>query len=301
MMRSENAGMVIRNRKEGFILAEPVRNLVIFPVQGNGNSGNGMKISTIDRIIGKKKGFFSELETPAVDEVVFNNEGDESVLILDGEEITGAMQNRIIAVSDLVPAGVSQNISVVCVEEKRWDQLGGFRTGNCSYPRIRSLLAEYRNKKKLDTQKIIWSEIDRKLTVTKTRSNTSSMHDIYDNLRDEVDRYMEGFESVNHNTIGIVGCAGGKILGCDVFPDADVYHKFEKKLIRSYALDAMEFQKKSSRMPNADRFIRVVAEGLEEVKPKNRVENRRVDVKGIVGQVLTYNARLLHLSAFPVA
>ncbi|HEX7321296.1 MAG TPA: DUF6569 family protein [bacterium] len=291
------------NKFQELKISEPIflRNLVVFPIQGNGNPENGLKINTIDKIIRTKKGVFSELEMPVVDEVVFNNGGDEPVLMLDGEEITGAMQNRIIAVSDLVAAGANQNISVVCVEEKRWDQLGGFRTGNCSYPRIRSLLAQNRDEKKLDTQKMIWNEIDRKLTVTKTKSNTSSMHEIYDNLQDEVDRYLEGFESVNHNTIGIIGCAGGRILGCDVFPNVDIYHMFEKKLIRSYALDAMEFQKKSSAMLGANRFIRALAKELEGIEPKSRVENNRINGKGIVGQVLTYKSQLLHLSAFPVA
>jgi hypothetical protein len=295
--------MGIGENMHGFSLNEPIflRNLVIFPVQGNGNSGNGSRICTIDKIIRVKKGAFSELETPVVDEVVFKNGGDEPVLMLDGEEITGAMQNRIIAVSDLVAAGASQNIPVVCVEEKRWDQIGGFRTGKCSYPRIRSLLAQNRDEKKLDTQKIIWGEIDRKLTVTKTKSNTSSMHDIYNNLQDEVDRYLEGFESVNHNTVGIIGCAGGRILGCDVFPDAGVYHMFEKKLIRSYALDAMEFQKKSPKMPNTERFIGMVATGLEAIKPKKQVENHCIKGKGFIGQALTFDSRLLHLSAFPVS
>ena len=69
------------------------------------------------------------------------------------------------------------------------------------------------------------------------------MHDIYNNLEDEVARYIEDFDTMNHNTIGFVGVAGGKILGCDMFLNPATYHKFERKLLRSYALDAIEHRK----------------------------------------------------------
>jgi len=281
-------------------LSEPVflRNLIIIPIRENGNSGNGLNVSTIDDIIRSKKGNISELDAPTVDEVIFNNEGDEPVLMLDGEEITGAMQNRIIAVSDLVEAKSAQSVPVVCVEEKRWDEIGGFRTGYCSYPRIRAILAQSRYKK-IDKQQVIWQEIDRKLTVTKTASKTSSMHDIYENLQDEVDRYLEGFENLNHHTIGIIGAAGSKILGCDLFQSPEIYRKFEKKLIRSYALDAIEYQRARGARPEAHGFFKAVTDGLDRKKSRNRIVHKRIKGKGFLGQALVYNNNMLHLSAFP--
>jgi len=291
---------------ENYCLTEPIflRNLVIFPIKAtNGSSRrhdahNGFDPSTLDEVLAQRKAEIRELETPGVNEIIFENRGDWPVLLLDGEEITGSLQNRIIAASHLVAARSTEDVAVVCVEEGRWDELGGFQTGYCSYPRIRSILAKGMHKK-TDTQKIIWDEINRKLTVTKTLSKTSSMHDIYDNLKEEIARYVEGFESLNHSTVGFIGVAGDRILGCDIFFDSNIYRKFENKLIRSYALDAFEYQRTKKDLPDVETFFANVLGALKNKKIKK--SRKTIPIKGneFLGQTLTYNTRLVHLSAFP--
>jgi hypothetical protein len=48
------------------------------------------------------------------------NDGDKAVLILDGEELVGAKQNRIANLTILVPAKRTIPIPVSCVEAGRW-------------------------------------------------------------------------------------------------------------------------------------------------------------------------------------
>ena len=48
------------------------------------------------------------------------NDGDTRVLLLDGEELIGAKQNRIINLTILVPARANVVIPVSCVEAGRW-------------------------------------------------------------------------------------------------------------------------------------------------------------------------------------
>ncbi len=277
---------------------EPIflRNLLVYPLK-NGLDKKKLNINSIEDSISTQKGKFTELDVPDVNKIVFDNGGDSPVLMIDGEEITGAMQNRIIARSTMVEPHTRTNIPVICAEQNRWKELSTFKTGYCSYPRVRSILAKSQNKR-IDIQKEVWKEIERKLTITRTRSKTSSMHEIFENLEDEVERYLEGFEGLNHNTIGFIGVAGNKILGCDIFRTPEIYHKFEKKLLRSYILDAIEYQQKSGPSPAVKNFFEAITPKFTSVQTEKPIAHLNFTGKGFTGQAIFYKNEPLHISAF---
>ncbi len=280
-------------------LGEPIflRNLIIHPIR-NGQDSKDIEISTIEEVINFNRGKFQELDVPDVNKITFDNRGDLPVLMIDGEEITGSLQNRIIARSIIAEPDTTTRIPVICAEENRWQEIGGFKTGYCSYPRIRSILATSLHKK-IDTQREVWQEIDRKLTVTRTRSKTSSMHEIYENLNEEVERYLEGFSSLNHNTVGFIGVAGNAILGCDIFGSPSLYNKFERKLLRSYVLDAIEYQQRRNKQPDVQSFINEIQLSLKEIELNPKSRHQRLKGKNFLGQMLVYKKHPLHISAFP--
>lgn len=267
---------------------------MLYPVAAEG--GVQPAPQTAAEALSAGRAAFLELTPPEVDRVVFDNGGGAPVFMLDGEEITGAQQNRIIAASLVCEPRSREEIGVVCVEENRWDEIGGFQTGEYSYPGIRSILAQSRNRE-VDVQQVIWREVDRKITVTKTRSKTSSMHDIFVNLRDEVDRYLEGYESLNHGTVGFVAVCGDRILGADIFGSAALYRKLERKLIRSYALDAIEFRAPAKKNPAAADFLTALTKILKPGTKRN--PNAGIKGRGISGQALYRGGDLVHVSAFP--
>ncbi len=283
---------------ESLELSEPVflRNLRVHPIQGSATDGT--KISAISEILQQQSGEFRELDPPDINRIAFDNKVNHPVLMLDGEEIVGAMQNRIIADSILVKAQSTTDIPVICAEEGRWNAIGEFRTGYCSYPSIRAILSR-RGKRENTLQKRVWTEIERKLTATKTLSTTSSMHDIYNNLEDEVTRYVEGFESLNHDTIGFIGVTGNKILGCDLFLDHATYRKFEERLVRSYALDAIEHRKSSSRGVDAAGFLENIKNSLNKKKISKKKHHFVLKEDRFSGQGLVHDGRIIHLSVFP--
>ena len=53
-------------------------------------------------------------------ELMVENKGDMRVLFIEGEELVGAKQNRILNTSILVPAKSKTKIPVSCVERGRW-------------------------------------------------------------------------------------------------------------------------------------------------------------------------------------
>jgi hypothetical protein len=279
-------------------ISEPIflRNLTIYPLSGTNK--NGFDASTIEEALQSKRGVFRELDTPDVNTIEFDNQGDDPVLLIDGEEITGSLQNRVIALSSVAEARSTKNISVICAEEGRWADLGGFQTGHCAYPQIRTILAKSLHRK-IDTQRAIWNEINRKLTMTKTISTTSSMHDIYYTLNAEIARYVEDFSSINHNTVGFIGVTGNRILGCDIFRTAKIYHKFEPKLLRSYILDAIEYQKRESNVPDIKNFFTTLHNILVKKKVRKKTGNEKIKNGSFLGQVLIYDKNPVHLSVFP--
>ncbi len=59
-------------------------------------------------------------ESGNVNELLIINKGSAAVLLMDGEILEGAKQNRVVNSSILVPAGVQLKIPVSCVEAGRW-------------------------------------------------------------------------------------------------------------------------------------------------------------------------------------
>lgn len=51
-----------------------------------------------------------------VNKLIVQNKGDKRVLLLDGEELIGAKQNRILNTTILIEANVTQKIPISCVE-----------------------------------------------------------------------------------------------------------------------------------------------------------------------------------------
>ena len=55
-----------------------------------------------------------------VPELLVENKGDTRVLFLEGEQLVGAKQNRVLNTSVLIPARAKIKIPVSCVEQGRW-------------------------------------------------------------------------------------------------------------------------------------------------------------------------------------
>ena len=62
----------------------------------------------------------TELGSGSVPELIAINTGDTDVLVLDGEQLIGAKQNRMASRSILLPAHSETKIPVNCMEHGRW-------------------------------------------------------------------------------------------------------------------------------------------------------------------------------------
>ncbi len=294
-------------------VGEPIflRNLLLFPLT-NGR-GRIDDIGGIDDLIARHLGQIKELEPPAIDMVSIENRSDQRLLMIDGEEIMGAMQNRIVAASHLIEANTSIAIPAVCVEEGRWqadDSPNTFFSGrSVSYPTLRALLAtsKIRSQRrrgedaKESSQKKIWKEIKRKLAVTRVSSFTSSMHDIYETLEDEVSRYLEGCRGFDE-TCGLIAVAAKKFLALDLFGSNQLFKIFREKLLKSYIIDALEYRNQTTVIPKElpDKiFTDFKRARAQTIKTTGLGTERHLFGKNTLGRALIYENKPIHLSLFP--
>ncbi len=108
---------IYRQRLSGVRLGTPVqhRGLDVYPLLGGSQEPF---YDTLDSAL--KKGSLVIEELSRVNEACVTNKGTRPVLILDGEQIVGAKQNRVFKSSLLAPPGESLIAKVSCVEHGRW-------------------------------------------------------------------------------------------------------------------------------------------------------------------------------------
>ena len=126
-------------------------------------------------------------EAGSVPDLLVDNKGDVPVLFLEGEELVGAKQNRVLNTSVLIAAHSKTKIPVSCVEQGRW----GYRSrkfgssGSHSSSKLRYFLKESVTRSVLakrghrSDQGKVWEEVARQQSALGTSSGTSAMADTF--------------------------------------------------------------------------------------------------------------------------
>ena len=186
-------------------------------------------------------------EGGSVPDLRFLNKGDQPVFLLDGEELIGAKQNRVLNLSILAPAKESITIPVSCVEAGRWahrsrafesSPRAHFSQGRARKAASVSAALMERGVRSSD-QGEVWDDISLKAANMGAPSPTDAMSDIFEQYGKNVDQFVERFAAIE-GQVGAVFCINGEITAVELFDHPDTFAKLLAKLIRSYALDAIE-------------------------------------------------------------
>src|SRR5258706_5718941 len=93
--------------------------LTMFPLLSGSASAPGYLL--LDEALEAKLAEITEIsQGGSVPELFFDNHSDRDILLMDGEELVGAKQNRVLNLTIQVGAGAKLNIPVSCVEAGRW-------------------------------------------------------------------------------------------------------------------------------------------------------------------------------------
>jgi len=267
------------------------------PVFPNGGSTSGYAL--VHEAMAAGKIVVREVsEAGLVGELLVENSGDEPVLFLEGEEMRGAKQNRILRSSVLVAGRSRTKIPVTCVEKRRWRyESRKFRPGTCCPPTLRHLLkGESPGAGYGQTQ--MWAEIQKRHLRLGVRSRSA-------NLSDALDAYRESVDDLRHDlpfpkgASGIAVALGGKFVGIDLLDRPETLAKAWDRLVQGLVLDMLE-ARDTGRPPCATsisaRLYRVRNGKWQRVDSVGLGERFFAQDDDMLATALVVDEELLHLS-----
>lgn len=281
------------------------RNLAVFPLFSEPDRAAGYV--TLDEALARETARMTEVsESGQVTELFFENADAEKILLLDGEELVGAKQNRILNVTILVGAGQKIAVPVSCVEQGRWRwKERHFKSAS------RSLFSRARAKKMAQVNRSlrssgsycsdqgeIWSDVEAKLASLRVPSATASMSDAFEGRSAEIDEYVNALRPAEHQ-VGAVFAVDGKVVGAELFDSAATFARLMEKLVRSYALDAIEGQARDAKAPVEEvvrKFLEdMKAAAVERFPAVGEGEQLRLESDTLAGAALFADEHIVHV------
>jgi hypothetical protein len=306
----------ITDAVKGIRIGEAIvcRNLTVFPLFSS--YMRAADYLTLDEALEQKCSAVTEVsEGGSVPELKFVNSGNTRVFLLDGEQLIGAKQNRVLNLSILVAAGKTIIIPVSCVEAGRWrhrtSQFSSDVSLHYAEGRARKMsqvsASMHSTGQRRSDQGEIWRDIGEKSARFKVDSETSAMSDIYAHEGDRIEDYVRSY-SIIEGQCGAVFAIGGRVVGLELFDAAETLRKLFPKLLRSYGLDALDHarsepSKKDSpcTQVEVDRFLKSISEAkAEEFPAVGEGLDIRLSSSNLTGAALIANDQIIHLSAFSV-
>jgi hypothetical protein len=304
---------ILREAIRSFTIQPPVthRNLTVFPLLGKPPGNRWYR--TLEEALKAGTSRVTEVsQSGSVPELMFVNEGKDPVLLVDGEELKGAKQNRVLNLTLLVAGGKSLLIPVSCVEAGRWagrslafEQSSYVLFARARAGKVAQVSASLSSRGDYSSdQRRLWDEIHAKQDILGTRSPTRAMEDCYRQRSGDIEDYV-GAIRPQEAQAGAVFALDGRVVGAELFDHPETLAALMAKLVRSYALDAIETAGAPSAVPPpeaARAFLDQVADARMEAFPALGMgEDVRISGTRLVGAALVEDGRLVHLSAFRLA
>lgn len=285
--------------------------LTLFPLLADGVAEPGYRL--LDAALADGTARVTEVSAwGSVPELCFVNEGDRPVLLLDGEELIGAKQNRILNLTILASAHLTITIPVSCVEQGRWHARSNdfasarrahFATGRARKAADVSSSLRRRGSRE-SNQGEVWRDIAEKSRRFGVASATGAAADIYASRREALDAYRNAF-TPQPSQCGALFAVNGRLVGLDLFDSPLTLAAVLGTLVESYALDALDAQNDVIAEPTqADPRAWLDAVGAAEVErfaALGEGEDWRLFGPGLAGGALVKDGHPVHLCVFAVA
>lgn len=268
----------------------------------------------------------SEVGTGTVPSLLARNAGAADVLILDGEQLIGARQNRITNRSILLASGTTSEIPVSCMEQGRWhftsetfSPAEGARQAPSGVRRhardMEVEVAVARGRGTHDAaamaQGVVWGTIGALSEGLGGRSPTGAMDEVYERNRPRLESWLAHYP-LEAGQIGIAAFLDARPLALDAVGCPGLWARVHARFLGGYVVDALAHRAtgRRSEEDSASPGRGSVERFLVDVNTAHRIESDTVGCGRY--QVLSGSAvgaelvddradapRLAHLSAFP--
>jgi hypothetical protein len=245
-----------------------------------------------------------------VPELRVRNSASKPVLILDGEELVGAKQNRVLNLTVLIGANTETTIPVSCVESGRWRHATRHFMSS-PYTMYASGRAEKMTQvaesmrvsgARLADQGAVWDSIAVKSAHLRSRSATHAMAAMYEQHARMIDECVTALPAVARQR-GAIFSVHGRPAGIELFDRAETARLLMPKLVRSYAIDALDERPDTGTVASMPSEALLTALAHTEARVFAGVgEGRDVRLEGqsLVGAALIAGDRVVHLAAFSI-
>lgn len=166
-------------------------------------------------------------------------------LLLDGTELRGAKQNRMVNVTIVVGAGQETEIPVTCVEAGRW----AYRERQFRSSR-RTVASKLRRDKAFDVyeafclrgeasadQGRVWDQVGDYIDATAAAAPSQALDDAFEQCKPDLDTVVEALQDLDAQ--GAVVAVNGEIVALDLLDCGETFRKVWPGLLRGYAMDAV--------------------------------------------------------------
>jgi hypothetical protein len=229
-------------------VGEPIDHdgLAVFPLFADG--AGQVEYSLAEEALAGGTAVIEEVsEAGSVPDLLVENRGTNRILLLEGEELKGAKQNRILNTSVLVAAHSKLKIPVSCVEQGRWrySDRHFLASGHHSTAKLRrAVKASVGRSLKAccghrADQGEVWEEVAALSSLMEVDSQTAAMSDTFDAYEDRIAQYRDKLKYVD-GAVGLAVAIGGQVASVDFFDKAATCQRVWPQLLSGMVFDAME-------------------------------------------------------------
>ena len=247
----------------------------------------------------------------SVPELKVINNAEIHILLLDGEELVGAKQDRVLNTTILLKKKSETIIPVSCTEHGRWSYVSEEFTdsGTVMSPKIRMLKARsvsaslHESRQYRSDQGAVWDAIDEMSEEAGVSSSTGAMKDVFESRLKELDEYLKAFKCMPDQK-GMLVLFDGAVVGLDIVSRESAYKVLHAKLVKSYAMEAILQKKENaakSKNDKAKAFIKEASScGEKKYESIGNGWDYRYEGKKVVGSALLYQKKVIHMAFFRV-
>lgn len=244
----------------------------------------------------------------SVPDLAVVNDGDSAVLLLDGEEVAGAKQNRMLNSSILIDARGKLVVPVSCTESGRWSyndpkftDSGFVAPRSVRVPKSASVHESLRmDRRHVSDQGEVWSRVEDVHFSLGTMSDTRALRDAMMQSKEELDAMIAAFRPLP-NQVGLVAVCADGFVGMDAVSRPDVYADLHEKLVRSYVVDLIGRGATGNVALDGrlDAFLAsVIAAAAEPYPSPGLGTDERLVSDRVGGAALVVGEETIHLGAF---
>ncbi|MEP6787617.1 MAG: DUF6569 family protein [Acidobacteriota bacterium] len=260
------------------------KNLTIFLLHGKDQNAKG-NVMTLQEAM--EQNLFRVYETGDVNELEVENLSKEfDVFIQSGDIVKGGRQDRVLAVSIIIPARSGRvKIEAFCVESGRWTKRGEedstkFKSSNDRIVTKELKIAANASR----SQQEVWSQVSEAQArlsenVGGTVADGASSSSLQLSLENRkvvatVDEYVRNLSSIVNGKSDVIGYAmaiNGKINSADVYVSNALFKKVWSKMLKAAATEAVS-ESRSVRLaaPVKADAVRDMIDDAEKARPREQ-------------------------------